>query len=170
MSEGTRSKLVTWADPAALREAGKTMTRLELIQAMIDGRLPGPPMAALMGYRPVEARAGYVVYEGMPGEEHYNTIGSVHGGFAATLLDTVMGAAVQTKLAPGWMHTTLEMKVNLLRGISKDTGPLRAISTALHVGRRTALAEARLVDAEDKLYAHGSSTCLVIPPKPAAGG
>ncbi len=165
MDEGRRSRLVTWADPAALREAGRTMTRLELIQAMIDGRLPRPPMGELMGYWPVEAVPGRVVYAGEPGEQHYNTIGTVHGGFAATLLDTVMGAVVQTMLEPGWMHTTLELKVNLVRAITKDTGPVRAIATTIHVGRRTALAEARLVDAEDRLYAHGSSTCLVIAPK-----
>ncbi|MGH9174180.1 MAG: PaaI family thioesterase, partial [Vicinamibacterales bacterium] len=120
-----------------------------------------PPMGVLMNIRLVEAERGYIVFEGTPEEYHYNPLGTIHGGFAATLLDSAMGCCVHSCLDAGDRYTTLEIKVNYLKALTSDTGLVRAISNIVHVGRTIALADARLVDARDTLYAHASSTCLI---------
>ena len=102
------------------------------------------------------------MFEVLPGEQHYNPIGVVHGGLAMTLLDSAMGCAVQTHMPAGGGYTTLEAKTNLVRAISANTGTLRAIGTTVHVGNRVATAEGRLVDGAGKLYAHATTTCIVL--------
>jgi uncharacterized protein (TIGR00369 family) len=102
------------------------------------------------------------VFEITPGERHYNPIGVVHGGLAMTLLDSCMGCAVQTHMPAGSSYTTLEAKTNLVRAITSETGKLRAIGRTLHVGKRMATAEGRLEDASGKLYAHATTTCIVL--------
>ena len=159
-----RTLSVSWSDPAPLAEAGRAMSGIEFLRAIRDGRLPAPPMAALLGFRLAEVESGYAVFEVTPGEQHYNPIGVVHGGLAMTLLVSAMGCSIQTHMPAGGGYTTLEAKTNLVRAITSETGRLRAIARAIHVGNRVATAEGRLEDASGKLYAHASTTCIVLAP------
>jgi len=134
---------------------------LELMQAIIQGALPMPPIGITMGFVPVEAEHGRAVFQGTPTFDHYNPIGSVHGGWGATLLDSCVGCAVHTALPAGKGYTTLELKVNYVRALTRDTGPVRAEGKVIHVGGRVATAEGRITDASGRLYAHCSTTCLV---------
>jgi len=145
-----------------LAAAGRTMSGIEFLRGIRDGRFPAPPIAALLGFHLVEVEPGHAVFEIVPGERHYNPIGVVHGGLAMTLLDSAMGCAVQTHMPAGSGYTTLEAKTNLVRAITTQTGKLRAIGKTLHVGKRMATAEGRLEDAAGKLYAHSSTTCIVL--------
>ena len=135
---------------------------LEFIQGMFEGRYPAPPIAVTLDYRGSEATHGRVVFTGTPQFMHYNPIGTVHGGWYGTLLDSCMACAVQTTLPAGKGYTTLEYSVNILRSASEKTGPLQAIGTVIHSGRRTATAEGRIVDDAGKIYATGTTTCLVM--------
>jgi uncharacterized protein (TIGR00369 family) len=157
-----RTLEVKWDDPMALAEAARSMAGIEFLRAMRDGKLPHPPICALLNYRLVEVEPGHAVFEGTPGEQHYNPIGVVHGGLAMTLLDSAMGCAVQTQMPAGGGYTTLEAKTNLVRAVTSSTGKLRAIGKVLHLGKRVATAEARLEDREGKLYAHATTTCIVL--------
>jgi len=138
---------------------------LEFLKGMIAGQYPQPPMAATLGFRLIEVEAGRAVFEGLPEFRHYNPIGTVHGGFAATLLDSALGCAVFSTMAKGETWTTLELKFNLVRPISKDTGPVRAEGRIIHRGRTVATSEGDLRDKSGKLYAHASTTCMVFPAK-----
>jgi uncharacterized protein (TIGR00369 family) len=115
-----------------------------------------------MGFRGVDAEPGRALFEMEPGPQHYNPIGSVHGGIALTLLDSAMGCAVHTLLERGVRYTTLEVKTNFVRPISADTGVIRCEGTVVHLGSRVATAEGKLTDAAGKLLAHGTTTCLII--------
>jgi uncharacterized protein (TIGR00369 family) len=157
-----RSLTVTWQDPFAAFEAGKKLAPIEHLRAIRDGRIPDPPIARLLGMRLVKVELGEAVFELMPAEHHYNPIGVVHGGVAFTLLDSAMGCCVQSTLAAGKGYTTLEMKANLVRAVTLQTGLVRASARIVHAGSRTATAEARVEDASGKLYAHGTSTCLIL--------
>jgi uncharacterized protein (TIGR00369 family) len=157
-----RALSIEWADPAALAAAGREMTGLDFLRAIRDGDLPPPPIAVLLGFRLAEVEPGRAVFECTPGEQHYNPIGVVHGGLAMTLLDSAMGCCVQTRVPAGSGYTTLEAKTNLVRAITAKTGRLRAIGKVVHIGSRIATAEGRLEDANGKLYAHASTTCIVL--------
>jgi uncharacterized protein (TIGR00369 family) len=157
-----RERLVRWEDPLASASALRELTGLEGIRAVRDGRVPPPPIAVLMGFRIAEADEGRVVFEGYPGEEHYNPIGVVHGGFALTLFDSAMGCAIHTTLPQGVGYTTTDVQVRFIRGITKDTGPVRCEATAVHVGRSTAVAEAKLYDGERRLLGTGTTACAVL--------
>jgi uncharacterized protein (TIGR00369 family) len=157
-----RTLEVKWHDPAALAQAGRSMSGIEFLRAIRDGDLPHPPICALLNYKLVEVEPGYAVFEITAGEQHYNPIGVVHGGIAMTLLDSAMGCAVQTQMPAGGGYTTLEAKTNLVRAITADTGKLRAIGKVVHLGKRVATAEARLEDSAGKLYAHATTTCIVL--------
>lgn len=159
-----RTRTYTWQDPLPVAEAGRHMSGLALLRAIIAGELPAPPIAVTLGFRMAEADEGRVVFTGMPAEYQYNPIGVVHGGLAATLLDSAMGCAVHSVLPAGVGYTTLEIKVNYIRAITLQTGELRAAGTVIHAGARTATAEGRLTDAAGKLYAHGTTTCLIFRP------
>jgi uncharacterized protein (TIGR00369 family) len=137
------------------------MTGLEQIEAMIR-RGKRPPMMELLDMHLAEVEEGRVVFTASPSASVYNPLGSVHGGFAATLLDSACGLAVHSSLAAGKTYTTLELKVAYHRPMDKDTGTVRAIGTLLSIGRRAAFAEARLVGAGDRLYASATSTLLVM--------
>ncbi len=141
--------------------AMKNMSGLEFLRAIADGTLPPVPIGDLFGFKPVEVENGRVVFEGMPALSHYNPIGSVHGGFAATLLDSCMACAVQSTLAAGMAYTTLEIKISYVRAMTIDTGPVRAEGRVLNAGRRAGFAEGKLTDASGRLLAHGTSTCLI---------
>ena len=158
---GERTLTVSWSDPAQLAESARSMSGLELMRAIVAGTLPPAPIQALLGYALVEAEEGRVVFELEPGEQHYNPIGSVHGGVTATLLDSAMGAAVHSTLPQGSAYVTLEVKFNLVRAVRRDTGRVRAEGRVIHCGNTVATAEASLRDGEDRLLAHGTSTCLL---------
>ena len=150
------------ADPREVAEQGLRLSGMEYIQAIFRGELPAPPISELMGFRGVEAEPGRAVFEMEPGPQHYNPIGSVHGGVALTLLDSAMGCAVHTMLERGVGYTTLEVKTNFVRRIAADTGLIRCEGTVLHLGGRVATAEGTLTDLAGKLLAHGTTTCLII--------
>ncbi len=138
------------------------MPGLDYMRALAAGELPPPPMAVLMSMRPIEVDPGHAVFEGDPGEEHYNPIGVVHGGYAATLLDSALGCAVHTTLEPGVGYTSLGLEVKFVRPITRDTGRVLARAEVVHRGRRQATAEARLVEASTgKLLATGTTTCMI---------
>ncbi len=146
------------------------LTGLEQMQALLDGRFPPPPIADTMDFTLVSVATGEVTFQGTPKFRHYNPLGTVHGGWFATLLDSALGCAVHTTLAPGRGYTTLELKINLVRALHDRVPLVRAIGRVRHVGRQMATAEADLVGPDGKLYAHGSTTCLIFdaPPAPAA--
>jgi uncharacterized protein (TIGR00369 family) len=156
-----RTLTVSWEDPAELAKRAGAATGVELLQAIISGELPPAPIQALVGYELVEAEEGRVVFVGHPGEQHYNPIGSVHGGFAATLLDSALGATVHSTLAAGEAYATLEVKFNLVRPITAETGDVTAEGRVIHRGRTVATAEADLRDGAGKLLAHATTTCLI---------
>jgi uncharacterized protein (TIGR00369 family) len=156
-----RTRTVSWEDPRALAKAGEGLSGLEYLQKIVRGELPPPPIGALMNFRISELSEGRAVFVVEPAEYHYNPIGVVHGGVAATLLDSAMGCAVHSTLPAGASYTTLEIKVNYIRPISVETGPVRGEANVIHVGRRTAVAEGRILDEKGKLYAHGTSTCII---------
>lgn len=157
-----REMSLSWSDPAALAAAGRRMSGLEFLRAIRDGELPGPPIAVLLGMRLAEVEEGRAVFECAPGEQHYNPIGVVHGGLAMTMLDSAMTCAVQTRAAAGSGFTTVEAKTNFVRPITAGIGTIRAIGTLIHAGSRLATAEGRIVDAAGKLYAHATTTCIVL--------
>jgi uncharacterized protein (TIGR00369 family) len=138
-----------------------SMSGLDFVRAMFAGKLPPPPIMQTVEPFDQTAEPGVVAFHSIPGFRHYNPIGSVHGGYAATLLDSAMGLAVQTMLPAGSGYTTLEFKISFIRGMSKDTGPVRTEGRTMNVGRRAATAEARITDSKGRLLAHATTTCLV---------
>lgn len=150
-------------DPHEVAQRGLQLSGMDYIRAIFAGELPPPPIAELMGFRGVSAEPGSAVFEMEPGPQHYNPIGSVHGGVALTLLDSAMGCAVHTLLEAGVGYTTLELKTNFVRPIKADTGVIRCEGTVIHGGSRVATAEGRITDASGKLLAHGTTTCLIFP-------
>ncbi len=164
MMQVTRERLVTWEDPLASSGALREMSGLEAIQAVRDGRVPPPPISRLMNFTIVEAEEGRVVFEGYPGEEHYNPIAVVHGGFALTLFDSAMGCAVHTTLPKGVAYTTTDVQVRFIRAITKDTGPVRCEANVVHVGRSTAVAEGTLRDGKGRVLGSGTTACAILRP------
>ncbi len=134
---------------------------LELFQKMIAGELPRPPICDTLGFLLVEAEKGHVAFQGMPQHRHYNPIGSVHGGFHATLLDSCVACAIQSTLEAGQGYTTIELKVNYIRALTDRVGPIRAEGKVIHSGKQIGTAEGRLIDTDGKLYAHATTTCLI---------
>ena len=136
---------------------------LDFLQAIVDGKLPNPPICKVLNFHLAEVSEGRVAFEGLPDESFYNPIGSVHGGFAMTLLDSALSCAILTTLAQGERLTTLEIKVNLTRPILKGTGLLRVEGHVIHRGRMVATSEGELKDKAGKLYAHATTTCMLFP-------
>jgi uncharacterized protein (TIGR00369 family) len=139
------------------------MSGLDLIRAIMNGAHPPPSMAVLIGFDIVEAEAGRVVFSGAPNDDHLNPMGVVHGGYAATLLDSCMTCAVQSALKPGLAATTLDIAVHFTKAVTPHSGPLRAEGKTVHVGRQFATAEGRLTDAEGRIVAHATTSCLIFP-------
>src|ERR1700732_4062414 len=137
------------------------MPGIDFVRAMFAGKLPSPPIMQAIEPFDCTAEQGVVVIHSIPGFRQYNPIGSVHGGYAATLLDSAMGLAVHTMLPADTGYTTLEFKISFIKGMTRDTGPVRSEGRTLNVGRRTATAEARITDAKGRLLAHATTTCLV---------
>jgi uncharacterized protein (TIGR00369 family) len=162
MPEG-RTRSFTWEDPMATAAAGLAMPGLECMRAIIAGTLPPPPIARLLGFTVVEVQEGRAVFAMEPAEWMYNPIGSVHGGIAATLLDSCMGCAVHTTLAAGVGYTTTDLQVRYIRAMGGATGRVLAEGKVIHRGRRTATAEGRLfVESDETLIAHGSTGCVIL--------
>jgi uncharacterized protein (TIGR00369 family) len=159
MSTGIVSR--TYGTVGADRQ--KQMSGLEFVQGLADGTLPLNTMAETLGYDVTEAAHGRVVVTVQPTGAHLNPAGTVHGGLAATLLDSAMGLAIQSTLEKGVAQTTLEFKISLVRPITPDTGPIRAEGTVMSRGRRVGTAEGRLTDGTGRLLAHGTTTCLIFP-------
>lgn len=156
-----RTRTISWQDPRATAAVGRELSGLEFLQKMIDGEIPPPPIATLINQWLVEIAAGKAVFAVEPAEYHYNPIGMVHGGLAATVLDSAMGCAVQTTLPARVGYTTLEIKVNYVRALTTETGVVRCEATVVHAGRTTAIAEGKIIDRNGKLYAHATTTCLI---------
>jgi uncharacterized protein (TIGR00369 family) len=154
-------------DPASppapsLVDTRRTATGLEFFRRMAAGSLQPPPMVSLLGLTLVEAEHGRVVFTGTATEQYYNGMGVAHGGWAATMIDSALGCAINSTQPAGRVFTTIELKINYTRPLTREVGEVRCIGTAIHIGTRTATAEARIVDANGLLYAHGTTTCLVI--------
>ena len=164
MSSSERTRTYTWADPLAALERARGLSGLELVQSMMRGDLPPPPIADVLGLRLVEVEEGRVVVEGTPGLHVYNPFGVVHGGYAAAILDNACGYAAQSMMAPGQMCATLELKVAYHKAMTKETGPVRAEGKIVSFGRRAAFTEARLTDIAGKLYASATSSLIVLAP------
>ncbi|SRR6266566_5701116 len=153
------------------RDVLASMQGIDFVRAMFDGRLPTPPIMQNIEPFDCSAEPGLAVMHSTPGFRHYNPIGAVHGGYAATLLDAAMGLAVHTMCEPGTGYTTLEFKVSFMRPITVETGTIRVEGHILSFGRRAATAEAKVTDAQGRLLAHGTTTCLVFEiPKQAEKG
>lgn len=136
---------------------------MEFLQAIMSGELHYPPIADTLNFSIIHVEPGRVIFQGTPQFAHYNPIGSVHGGWFCTLLDSALGCAVQSRLQRGFGYTTLELKVNLIRPLTDKTGPVRAEGNIVHIGRQTGIAEARLYDTSGKIYASATTTCLIFP-------
>jgi uncharacterized protein (TIGR00369 family) len=157
----TRAHTITWEDPLASAAQLRTLSGLEALQAMIAGSIPPPPIVKLLGITLAGAEPGLVTMTLPLAEYHYNPIGSVHGGIAATLLDSVMGCAVHTTLPHGRAYSTLEIKISYLRPMTLATGTITAEGRVINTGRKAAFAEGKIFDAAGKLLATGSTTCAV---------
>lgn len=134
---------------------------LQIMQGLLSGELPYPHIADTLDFALLSVDKGQAVFQGTPQLKHYNPLGGVHGGWYATMLDSAMGCAVHTMLAAGQGYTTAELSVNIVRAASERSGPLRTIGNVVHCGRQLATAEGRIVGPDGKLYAHGTTTCLV---------
>ncbi len=145
----------------ARREQVAGMSGIEMFQAILDGRLPAAPIGATLDFQLVHAEPGLAVFQGRPGHAHYNPLGTVHGGWFATLLDSAVGCAVHSTLPVGKGYTTLELKLNIVRALTDKVPLVRAEGRVVHGGNQVATAEGRLVGPDGKLYAHATTTCLV---------
>ena len=139
-----------------------SMSGLEFFRLMAEGKLKPPAMVSLLGLRLVEVEPGRIVFAGTATEQFYNGLGVAHGGFAATMLDSALGCAINSLQPAGRVFTTLELKINYTRPLTREAGEVRCEATVLHSGSRTATAEARIVDADGRLYAHATTTCIVV--------
>lgn len=165
-----RTRTVTWQDPIRTAGLGATMSGMDFLQAMVRGEVPPPPIMALLGFTIqdlADVEPGRVVFTVTPAEYHYNPIGVVHGGLACTLCDSAMGCAIHTMLPAGVGYTTLEVKVNFLRPLTQATGVVRCEGKVIQVGRSVGMAEGRITDGRGKLYAHATTTCIILSPASA---
>lgn len=164
MSE-TRKRSYEWEDPTPFVNEGLSMSGLDYMKALAEGRFPPPPIAKTLNFGVDTVEEGRVIFIGEADEYHYNPIGVVHGGFAATLLDSALGCVVHTMCPKGTGYTTIQLNVNYTRAITQNTGKLYCEATITHSGRQMSTAEATLKDENGKLYAHATTTCLIFPLK-----
>lgn len=165
----SRERQFQWADPATLLRGAEGKTGIAFLTAIVKGELPPAPICPALNFKLVHAEEGLARFEGWPDEYHYNPMGSVHGGWVATLLDSAMGSAVMSTLDAASAYTTMAFTVHLVRGLTRDTGPVTAEGRVLHRGSRAATAEGKLTGTDGKLYAHATATCLIMPRTPPAG-
>ncbi|MDD2545822.1 MAG: PaaI family thioesterase [Burkholderiaceae bacterium] len=160
--QDTHDRLAQGLGPGVARpEQIAGLSGLQIMQAMLRGELPTPPMAHTLDFRLIEVGEGLAVFQGTPGAAHLNPMGTVHGGWFATLLDSALGCAVHTRMPPGRGYTTAELGVNLVKALTPQVPRVRAEGRVVHCGRQLATAEARLVGPDGTLYAHATTTCLV---------
>lgn len=170
-AEPARMRTVTWQDPRPAAEAARRMSGLDYMRAVARGDFPGSPIWQLMNLSLIEADDGLAVFSSEPEECYYNPMGVTHGGFAATILDSALYCAVHTTLPLGIGATTLELKINLVRPITAETGRVICRGAIVHRGATIATSEARLIaERTGKLLAHGTTTCLLRPWAPTPGG
>ena len=163
VAQQQRTRSFSWQDPVASAAAAAEMSGLDTMRAIIDGTLPPPPIAQLLGFTVIEVEHGRAVFAMEPAEWMYNPIGSVHGGIAATMLDSCMGCAVHTTLDAGVGYTTTDLQVRYIRGMSVATGRVLAEGLLVHGGKRTATAEGRLfAESDETLIAHGTTGCIIL--------
>jgi uncharacterized protein (TIGR00369 family) len=168
LNGGERSRTFSWSDPLATASAVAGLSGLDAIRAVASGELPPPPIADLLGMDITHVDHGHVIFALDPAEWMYNPIGSVHGGIAATMLDSSLGCAIHTTLEAGVRYTTSDLQVRYVRAMSADSGRVLAESRVVHSGRRLATAEGKLYTQDGgKLLAHGTTSCLIIPAHPA---
>jgi uncharacterized protein (TIGR00369 family) len=144
-------------------EEVKKIPGLEFLKGISEGRFPPPPIAHLLGFTLTEVEEGRALFTGTPDFRLYNPIGTVHGGYIATLLDSCMSCAVHTTAPAGFGYTTVEIKVNFVRAVTDKTGLVRAEGKVINSGKRIGTSEGRLTDAQGRLLAHGTATCLIFP-------
>ena len=168
MNLDVRHREVTWADPGLGAALALELSGLDYLRGIAEGRIPAPPIAVLLGLGIVQVEPGQVTFSLDVGEHLYNPIGSVHGGVFCTLLDSAMSCAVHSKLSPGLAYTTLELKVNLVKPLTVDTPSVIAIGQVITSGRRVATASGQITGPDGTLYAHATTTCLVIDTRQAA--
>lgn len=161
MEDKERTLTISWDAPQLKEWSEGLVSGLDYLKGLKDGRINPPPVGILVGYNICEVRFGYAAYELIPGEYHYNPFGTVHGGIISTLLDTTMTSAIITTLDKGKRCSTSDVKVNFIKPVTVETGPLRGEAEPIHVGNSLAIAEGRVIDKEGQLIAHGVSTCLV---------
>jgi len=162
-----RTRTIRWQDPTGFQEPIRAKSGLEFMRSFLNGELPPPPISQLLGLRIASVEPSSVVFEFDPAEYMYSPLGNVHGGVITVVLDSAMGCSFHTTLAAGKGYTTLELKVNFLRPVTARAGTLRAEGHVVHAGSRVATAEARLLDGRERLYAHATSTLLVLSHEPA---
>jgi uncharacterized protein (TIGR00369 family) len=161
--EQQRTRSFSWVDPAGVAEAGLKLSGMEYLEAIVEGSFPPPPISRLLGFTIVEVEPGRAMFAMEPAEWMYNPIGSVHGGIAATLLDSCMGCAVHTTLDAGVGYTTTDLQVRYIRAMGDTTGRVLAEGRVVHAGRRTATAEGRLIaESGEVLLAHGTTGCALL--------
>jgi uncharacterized protein (TIGR00369 family) len=161
MEENPRTRTVSWDDPAGLSAKAASVSGLEYLEGMRDGTIAHPPISILVDFLLVEVEIGRVVFEIEPAEYHLNPFSAMHGGVTCGVLDAATGCAVHSTLPPGVGYTSIDVKVNYLRPITKDTGRLRCEGRVIQVGNRLGIAEGRMTDRDGKLYAYGVSTCMI---------
>jgi len=164
-SEPHRIRTVSWDDPQISARDAISISGLDYLRSIREGRIKPPPVAMLIGYRLTEIDLGRAVFELEPAECHYNPFASVHGGIISTLLDTAMTAAILSTLPTGISCSTLEIKVNFVRPITNRTGLIRCEGKTVHIGSHTAIAEGKVIDCQDKLHAHAVNTCMIFQAK-----
>jgi len=155
------SRLIEWEDPATLAALGRDLSGLEFLTGIKDGRIPQPPISKLLGFHFTHLEAGAVSLVLPIGAHLYNPIGSVHGGIAATVLDTVMGCSVHSMLPKGRAYSTLEIKINYLRPMTHALGEVKVEGRVVNLGRKAGFAEGKIMDGAGKIYATGTTTCAV---------
>ncbi len=160
-----RERLFRWTDPRVVALAGRELSGLEALRKIASGELPPPPIAVMMDFDIDDVEEGRVVFSALPGEHLYNPIGMIHGGFACTLLDTVMGCAIHSKLAVGVGYGTTDIHVRMVRPITLATGRVVAEGRVVHLGRTIATAEGTIVDGNGKLLATGTTACAITAPR-----
>jgi len=166
-SVAVRDRTYSWDDPSIAAAAARQQDGLAFLKQLLDGALPGAPIAHTLDFRPVSVEPGVVVFEFTPAEFQYNPIGTVHGGMLATVCDSACGCAVQSLLPAGSYYTSVDLSMKFLRPVTTATGPMTCEGTVTHIGGRSALAQASLTDASGKLYAHATSSCMIFRPAPS---
>ena len=145
------------------------LTGEEIFQAMFDGKLPMPPISETLGFIAIEIAGGRAVFQGRPALPYYNPLGTIHGGWFATLLDSAVGCAIHSTLPAGRSYTTLELKTNMVRALTRDVPLVRAEGKVIQAGRQVGIAEGRIVGPDGTLYAHATTTCLIFDFPPRKG-